>query len=766
MTTTIDSPSTPSDTPAPRLKPRRTLNRLAQAGLALLLAAAGQALFSTGEVRGGAILYLLAAIIFVRAVGRHLYPGYRLTIANPRAAETLTIHSGWRRNIGLWFILMAIGISALGYRAFGAEETRLQGWWLYLGSLGSMVLGGVLLTPGFDFPAELRRMFPHRRIVIGLLAIVALAALMRLYHFSAQPFGIWFDEAEAGLQARQLLADPNYRPIFYPAINVTGQFLALYAAALYWLGDTIHSLRLVSVLFGLGGVVAAFLFGQEVRGPRFGLALAFLVAVARWPVNFSRIAMTGIDAPFFVFLSLYFLTRLLRRGHLRDALWAGLTIGLGLTFYTAFRLYLVAIVIFAGVAAIRWGATIWAALRQGGWTRYLRALALLALTGWLVVMPTVRFALDHPDAFWLRTQQISILTKRDQADLTTALGESARKHLEMFNISGDKNGRHNLPGEPMLAPVMGLLLILGLGLAVSRTRHPANLFFLILFPTALLGGIFSVDFEAPQSLRSIAVIPAVVYFCGLAVAMLGREAEQALTPLPRRWVIGPALAGGAIICWLNATTYFVRQANDFASWNAFSAPETITGRKMAELGPDYTYVLSPFLANHPTTYFLAPTITTQQFLSLPDALPIRDPSHRPGAIFLHPDDGWVFEQAKRLYPHASFEPLSGPPDPASGDPGPVSVYRVVLQPDDLLAVRGLELRYTRPATETESTPLLAPPTSARAYHLNAVWPDDAPFSGDFVAEWRGVLYAPQYGPTASGWSRPTKPRWRLTATRY
>ena len=47
-----------------------------------------------------------------------------------------------------------------------------------------------------------------------------------------------------------------------------------------------------------------------------------------------------------------------------------------------------------------------------------------------------------------------------------------------------------------------------LGLALGRTRYPANTFFVILFPVALLGGIFSVDFEAPQSLRSIGVIPA------------------------------------------------------------------------------------------------------------------------------------------------------------------------------------------------------------------------------------------------------------------
>jgi 4-amino-4-deoxy-L-arabinose transferase-like glycosyltransferase len=312
---------------------------------------------------------------------------------------------------------------------------------------------------------------------------MALALFMRLNNFGDLPFGIWFDEAEAGLEARRMVQDANYRPVFYPTINVTGYVLAAYALALHWLGDNIYSMRLVSTFFGVGSVLAAYLFGRELRGVRFGLILALLVAVARWHVNFSRIAMTGIDAPFFEFLSLFFLTRLLRRGRLRDALWAGLTLGVGLMFYTAFRLYVVAILLFVVVVGLRWWPQLLAALRQDGWRRYLGAIGIILASSWLVVMPMVKFGLDNPKAFWYRTRQISIFTKRDQANLGQALWDSTSTHLLMFNFKGDKNGRHNLPGEPMLDPAMGVLFVLGFGLALARTRYPANTFFLILFPT-------------------------------------------------------------------------------------------------------------------------------------------------------------------------------------------------------------------------------------------------------------------------------------------
>lgn len=666
----------------------------------------------------------------------------------PNAGSTArpAIRRGWPATAGTWIIAAAVVTSVVSFTYFAAPESRTLAWWLYLSSLLLIVVGVLLATPSPSLHSTVKKLIPNRHILMGLIAVFGLALFMRFFNFTQQPFGIWFDEAEAGLAARRIVADPDYRPRFYPLINVTGHLLSLYAVALGWLGDNIYAMRTVSVLFGLGGVLAAYLFGRELRGPRFGLALAFFVAVARWHVNFSRIAMTGVDTPFFGFLTLFFLVRFLKRGRLRDALWAGLAVGFGLTFYTAFRLFVVALIVAGLIIALRWSAPLFNAMRNKGWQHYMMAAALLVLTTWMVVMPVVKFALDNPDAFWYRTQQISIFTKRDQPVLTRALWESTQKHLLMFNVAGDKNGRHNLPGEPMLDSIMAILFVLGVGLALARPFHPANTFFIVLLPVGLIGGIFSVDFEAPQSLRSIAVVPAVIYFVTLAVAALGREAERATQPLPRLWVWGPAALVIVAIYLLNAYTYFIRQGSDFASWNAFSAPETITGRQMAQLGPSYTYILSPFLTNHPTIHFLAPEITRQQHLALPDALPVRDSSGQPVAIFLHPDDMWVFDQAKRIYPGAQFETFRGPPTLSESDEGPPSVYFVGLQPQELMSVRGLDLRYWSTEGDPESQFFAGPLEASRAFNVNVTWPQESPADDNFYAEWNGILYIPAYGP--------------------
>ncbi len=752
----IDSQAALPETSQPiaqaHLRPRRTLNRLVLALSGLGMAALGQLFFSRDSVWDALLFYGVAVFLFIRALARDTDI---LAITPEPQPQTLALRTGWRRNVGIWLMVLALGFSFVAFDFFAREETYPQAWWSYLTSLGLLLGGGLLLTQGISWPEKIIILLPNRTVALVMVMVMGLALFMRIYNFTAQPFGIWYDEADAGLQARRILQEPAYRPIFYAPINISGHLLDLYALALDWWGNTVQSMRLVSVLFGLAGVLAAYLFGRELRGPRFGLTLAFLMAVARWDVNFSRIAMTGIDAPFFEFLSLFFLVRLLRRGYLRDALWAGFSLAGGLLFYTAFRLYLVALLLFIIIACLlgltnpgwrNWWAAI---LYRQNWLAHLGRLGLMAVTIWLVVMPLVKFALDDSEAFWYRTNQISILTRRDQPDLVRALWDSAEKHLLMFNYIGDSNGRHNLPGEPMLDPGMAILGVLGLGLALARPRHPANLFFLILFPLALAGGIFSVDFEAPQSLRSIAVIPAVIYFVGLALAALGREAEQALKPLPRPWLMVPAAALLGFIFVFNAYTYFVRQARDFASWNAFSAPETIVGRKMAELGPDTLYFLSPFLANHPTMRFLAPEVKGQRILTIPDALPIRELPDRPVVLFIHPDDLWIFEEAQRIYPNANFEVASS----QTGDVTPV-VYLVDLQPLQLASVQGLQLNYYPPAAdESSDNPSAVPPLhTERALNVNVTWPVDGPPAinsaggTDFVAEWSGFLYAPRYGP--------------------
>jgi hypothetical protein len=735
-------------------------------GLSLGAGALGQGLLRLDWLWPGLLLLAGSALLLVLAAhnaGREEAGGDDPYLGLDRP---LHIRPGLPGILGLAALAGALAFSAMAYRAFSGPGTAPQAWNLYLGSLILLLSGALLLAgaPLLGRGGPFRRLWPESlsgRLL--LLLILLMAVFLRLWRLDVLPYGVWYDEAISGLQAVRWNQEAAFRPQF--ADNNPGQLIALYAASLRWLGQDVQSLRLVQAVLGVGGVLAAYLFGRELRGPGFGMTLGFFTASARWHLNFSRIAMPGVDTPLFVFLSLFFLLRLLRGGRLRDALWAGLSLGLGLSVYSSFRLYLLALAAFTILALLLWRG--WAArLWDGRWRLRMSArLAAIGLALWLAALPAVHFAWTQPDSFWGRVQTTSIFNNREEPDLGRALWNTTRSHLLMFNYRGDHNARHNLPGEPALDPVMGVLFALGLGLALARARRPANLFFLILLPTGLLGGVLSLDFEAPQSLRSIGALPAVLYFCTLAFATLVRLAGGALdrwttsgrtgssgaasslngpasiVKVRAGWRVIPALALGGYIVFFNAQTYFVRQAQDFAVWNAFTTAESIVGMRMARLGPDYVFYLSPFFANQPSIRFLSPETPDQRLLALPDPLPLRQPADRPAALFIHPDEAWVVEAARELYPNGEFETIHDP-----GGNIPVA-YQVILSREDLASIQGVELRYWAGQT-WEGLPQAALHTET----IDLSWSEEQPplvdstgQEGDFAAEWESTLYAPEYG---------------------
>ena len=214
-------------------------------------------------------------------------------------------------------------------------------------------------------------------------------------------------------------------------------------------------------------------------------------------------------------MAYYFYLKGLRTRRRLDFVWAGLALGLGLHTYAPFRaIPFVLIVFFIFLIAD-------AALRRRNFLREFGVpLVVAVFAACLVFAPLGQYALRHRRAFMDRTQAASIFTKRDQADIVQALRSNTRLHLLMFNLRGDKNGRHNLPNAPMLDFASGVLFVIGLGYALYRWREPPFFLFLVSFCALLMGGILSVDFEAPQALRSFGVLPAVYVFMSAVLERL------------------------------------------------------------------------------------------------------------------------------------------------------------------------------------------------------------------------------------------------------
>jgi len=682
------------------------------AGIALL-AVGGQLLLRAGYAYAGAIGLVGGAFVFAYAFRSDPNTLYKLNI-------NVSVWRLPREWLILGSIVVAAGLSIASLVLLDVYEPSQRFWTVYVLSIVTIVAApiGVIV---YDC---IRGACRPSASWLWLLAILVLAAATRLVGLASLPFGTWYDEAANGLEALRILNEPQYKPVYTDGVNSSGHYLYMIVAAFRTFGVSTQSVRIISALAGVGTVAAAYIAGRELYGRSLGLALAFMLAISRWSINFSRLGMYNALTPFFEFLAVAFLLRALRRNRLEDYVLAGVSLGLGLCFYSAFQLFLVAVGVFLlYIILSEW--------RPG--SRYWIGLVIVALSALIVVMPLIKFAYQRPESYFARVQNTSIFSDKQPEDRIPALLENARKHALMFNVKGDPNGRHNLPGEPMLDPITAALFVIGIALSLSRIRSPIPLFLLIWLVIGLMGGVLSLDFEAPQSLRSIATMPVVYILAVMPLYLLNTvwvTEGGRYTPHATMGFIALLLLPSATY---NLDTYFRKQANDFATWNAYSTPETLAAGILNSLEPDTrAYVISLY-NSHPTLRFLASDGVEYERLETTAALPIVDPSDASLSLILDADRYDLYQEALRLYPNAEHEEYRAPFG------GPVVLYTVLASKEDRAAIQGFTGSYGSPVDPAQVV-------EHKDAVIDMVWPDDAPLESPFSVEWTGVLAAAAYGP--------------------
>ncbi|MEM7127722.1 MAG: PA14 domain-containing protein [Chloroflexota bacterium] len=562
----------------------------------------------------------------------------------------------------------------------------------------------------------------HTWIFLGILL---LGLFLRVYRYTEWPFGTWYDEAAAGMFALRMVEDPNWRPVFPGSINITGHYTYLLTKSVEWFGPTTQAVRWVSVLLGMLAIPAAYLAGRELFGRPVGLICMFLIAVSRWHINFSRIAMFNIATPLFVLLALGYLLLALRRNRHLDFALAGLALGLGLCFYPAFQLFVAAVGLYLLYQIV---------VVRGFLARYWYGLAVLTVLMVLVASPLALFAYKKSDVYLARTNETSLFTNKAPEERLPALIENSRKHLLMFNYKGDPNGRHNLPGEPMLDPVVAGLAVLGLAFCVTRLWNPRSLLLVLWLILALLGGILSLDFEAPQSLRSIVSLPVAYLLAAVPVYLVWRAWDRSVTPYFPRTFGWLALVLLIPIGWSNYHTYFVRQMTNFATWNAYSTPETITAETLNQLDDQTEAYVISYFHGHPVMGYVARDAKPFKRLETTDHLPMPWPQEGNVLMIMNAESRSLFDEAKRFYPDATFEEVQ----PPFG--GPTVVYKALLQESDIGSIQGLTGFYY-PNDDWSGEPTITRKDTMIAFD----WGAEPPLTDAYSVEWRGVLRVEHFG---------------------
>lgn len=679
---------------------------------------------------------------------------------------------------GWWatgLILMAIGASQItGWRADRFDTPKLRPDPVYLGhklGVARVQSASVEEEPAVRRPqrsgaaltARLNLIYHPRpkpwQEALLLVLILSVAIWFRLHLIHQMPPGVFIDETNAAIDALHTLAGRADSLFGTGWFETPNGFVYLQTLFFRLFGTTFAAVKLQSLLPGLLTVLALYLLAKEMYGPYPALLAAAFLAVNRWHVNMSRWGWNEVYPPLMQVLSLFFIMRAARRRSLGDWAMGGVMLGLGMYTYLAIRMAVIVIFLYLGYRAL---------VERHFLRRNWQGLALFALMYTVTFAPIGFTYAKNPFTLLNRSQQVSILNDvRAAGGSLQPLGESVKRHLLMFNVEGDHNARHNLPGAPMLDPITGAFFLLGAAWSLWRWRDHRRGLMIIWIGVTLLGGILSRLNEAPQAYRTLAVTPAIAIMAADAYNLTWRAV---LLPGRRyqlwRWGATLLMLSGIIAAgWMNFDMYFHRQARSPDVYAAFSPLENAVANDVLARRDDEQLYLSPrlyyfspvrFFTYRPTypegvrlgPIFYTPFHKTGGGLAEPGyhvAEPATDlplPDLGQNATFLLDlDYQYLMDYFLYFYPHAAGEVVRD----RLGQP---LYFRVAIPAADISAAAGVSYkgggllgRYFH-GENWEGEPFQTRVDPFLLYQ----WPEDRPVTGPFSVTWTGELLIPGAGP--------------------
>src|SRR5687768_14967752 len=186
----------------------------------------------------------------------------------------------------------------------------------------------------------------------GILAIVILAAGLRIIHLDASPPAINQDEAVHAYEAyclRTMGQDhfgtpwPTFFRAYGRAEHHSAPFIYLLVPFQAILGMNVWSTRLPAALLGTLNVWLVYLLVRRFYGQRAGLTAGLLLAISPWHIHLSRLAFEVSVCPTLVTLGVLLLVRGVSESNRRRALielvCSGLILGIALWTYNAMRVF-------------------------------------------------------------------------------------------------------------------------------------------------------------------------------------------------------------------------------------------------------------------------------------------------------------------------------------------------------------------------------------------------------------------------------------------
>jgi len=468
--------------------------------------------------------------------------------------------------------------------------------------------------------------------LLAAVIVTVLAAVMRFYRLGDLPFGLHLDETYSSLDANTLLNLPPWRwPLFFKS-NFAEEPLHVYLEALAQmvLGPTKLAVRSVPALVGMAYTPALIWLGWEMaphlgvrRRHHFALWSGISVLALLWAQMHARILVRN---GLFLLMEILILASFWRAWNAEKSAkwWVVCGIFAGLAFYTylpvrmlpAYFLLLVPLLIVQERAV---------------WRRQWRGALLAVLVGLLTALPLLLYFLNHPEDFWLRSNQVSIFSPA----VNVSLWDQVAGILGMAFVRGDLNLRMNYPLRPVLDIFTVIPFLIGLLIVLRNLFRPGYFALLSLAGVMLLPTLLSLD--TPNFGRAVGALPVFALCIALGLERLPQWAERYRQGLvPSALFVGYALLFAATL--LTWRVYFVDWARHPELFHLWDEGMTRLAYDAAESDPDSRVYFAPQGIDHPTTRFLLLEQPPQRINGFDSRLCVRVPTDTPAIFYFVYDD--------------------------------------------------------------------------------------------------------------------------------
>lgn len=608
-------------------------------GLALI----GQYLFLVvKEIPGdGLFLFVLAIVLFcllawqqegaAAAEGPSFWPRIVGWIAREPVRAML---------VGLSFLLAYLTLRMIGGKT--GNDTYWDAFFVWALTGAVYALAFLKLPPRLDLRAWISA---RRGDLAWMLGLTMAGGFLRFVALGQIPNILSGDEGVIGNLALSA-ARGDLNDMFASVFGHSTLYVMLMGASVDLFGNTAFGLRLPNAIAGTVTIPALYVLARRMFDRRVAILAATLLVFSHIHVHFSRIIVAGsvMDALFAVLVFWLLYEGLVRKSAFFFAL-SGLAVGLHLYVYMGGRLLVLLLpVYFVALILLQWPKA----------NEHLPRMA--ALAGAIVVsgLPMARWALEHPEEFGARANQVGVIQSGWLANEAAATGVPAWQILGRLLLDAFLTVSH-YPAEafyrssyPMLDFAAGAFFFLGLGYSLLRIRDARFLMLNGWFWSGIVVGGALVVLPSLAAYRVLIVLPAAILFASVGVNKTIEMAERVLALTPR-W---PAVA---MVCFLlvsaaiNVKAYWV----DWAPKCAYEDPATRFASQMGSYLATQPSKSQVFLMGEPFIHYGI----HQSIDFLDGKMPVQDilePLVAPPALSVDPGRPIIFVATPQREPELQF----------------------------------------------------------------------------------------------------------------